>query len=71
MSQTRKGSATEAVANVAIGYLVAVGSQVAIFPIFGIKVPLATNFAIGVYFTVISLARSYAVRRWFNAKASE
>ena len=66
MSQTRAMSAAESVANVAIGYGVAVASQIAILPLFGVHLPLADNMAIGGYFTVISLVRSYAVRRLFN-----
>ena len=64
--QSRLGSALESVANVAIGYGVALGSQLVIFPLFGIHVPLADNLAIGAWFTVISLVRSYLVRRGFN-----
>ena len=52
--------------NVAIGYGVALVSQLVVFPIFGINVPLSTNLAIGACFTVISIARSYIVRRVFN-----
>ena len=68
MQQSKIGSFIEAVVNIAIGYIVAILSQVAIFPMFGIHVPLSTNLAIGVWFTVISLVRSYVVRRWFNAR---
>ena len=64
--QSRKASVVEAVANVAVGYLVAVGSQIVIFPAFGISCRLRDNFLIGAWFTVISLARSYALRRVFN-----
>lgn len=66
MSQSRRGSLIEAFANVLIGYLVAVGSQIVIFPWFGVNIPLADNFAIGGFFTVVSLVRSYALRRAFN-----
>lgn len=66
MSQSRAMSAVESVANVAIGYGVAVASQIAIFPLFGVHLPLADNLVIGGYFTAISLVRSYAVRRLFN-----
>lgn len=52
--------------NVAIGYLVAVLSQIVIFPWFSIQVPLSDNLLIGAYFTIISLVRSYVLRRWFN-----
>lgn len=64
--QTRTQSLMESIINILIGYIVAVLSQVAIFPIFGINVPLSDNLLIGAYFTLISLIRSYAVRRYFN-----
>jgi len=52
--------------NVAIGYGVALASQIAIFPLFGIHIPIADNILIGAVFTVISIVRSYMVRRLFN-----
>ena len=70
MSQTRLQSAIESAANVAIGYGVAVASQMAIFPLFGIHATLADNLLIGGYFTIISMARSYVVRRLFNRGAA-
>jgi uncharacterized protein (DUF2062 family) len=65
--QSRLGSLIESAANVAIGYGVAVASQLAIFPLFGIHIPLSDNLLIGLWFTAILLARSYVVRRAFNA----
>lgn len=56
----------EAWANVAIGYFIATGSQILIFPWFGIHIPISDNFIIGGWFTLISLIRSYLVRRWFD-----
>ena len=70
MAQTKRQSFVEAVVNVIIGYGVAILSQVLVFPLFGIDVPLSTNFAIGAWFTAISLARSYIIRRWFNGMAA-
>ena len=64
--QSRRASAVEAVANVAIGYSVAVLVQIAVFPLFGLHPGLGDNLAIGAVFTVVSLLRSYAVRRMFN-----
>ena len=70
MAQSKRQSFVEAVVNVIIGYGVAILSQVLVFPLFGIDVPLSTNFAIGAWFTAISLARSYIIRRWFNGMAA-
>ena len=58
----------ESLMNIAIGYVVALLSQIVIFPMFDIHVPIATNIWIGLWFTVISLVRSYIIRRWFNAR---
>ncbi len=66
--QTRTGSLIESIVNVAIGYGVALLSQILIFPFFGIYVSLSTNLKIGAWFTLISLLRSYVVRRWFNGR---
>lgn len=66
--QTPKMSFVESCTNVAIGYGVAVASQCAIFPMFGLYTPLQTNLKIGAWFTVVSIVRSYAVRRLFNKK---
>ena len=66
MTQTRTMSAVESVANVAVGYSVAVATQAAVFPLFGLHATLADNLAIGAVFTVVSLVRSYCLRRVFN-----
>lgn len=66
MSQSRAQSMIESAANVVIGYMVALGSQLVVFPMFGVHLPLQDNLLIGLWFTVISLVRSYFVRRWFN-----
>ena len=69
MSQSRRSSLMESFLNVLVGYFVAVGSQVVLFPCFDIHVPLLTNVIIGFYFTVISIIRSYVIRRLFNRRA--
>jgi len=66
--QTKLQSLIESTTNILIGYGVAVASQIVIFPFFGIDIPLESNLLIGFYFTVISLARSYLIRRWYNRK---
>ena len=64
--QTRRQSMIETCINVAIGYLVALLAQILVFPMFDIHIPLSSNIAIGAIFTVVSIARSFAVRRLFN-----
>lgn len=67
MSQSRIGSAIESCANVALGYGIAVTTQVIVFPMFGLDASIVDNLAISLIFTVVSLARSYCLRRLFNA----
>jgi len=59
-------SLVEAVANVGVGFLVALLTQIIVFRLFGLNVSLGENFAIGGLFTVTSIARSYALRRVFE-----
>jgi hypothetical protein len=66
MSQTKINSALESAINILVGYLVALGSQIVVFPFFGIQVGLRENMLIGFWFTIISLVRSYLLRRFFN-----
>ena len=67
MKQSRLMSLVEAVANVFIGYGVAVATQILIFPIFGLHTTLAQNMKMGAIFTAVSIARSFALRRMFEA----
>lgn len=67
MKQSRLMSLAEAIANVAIGYGVAVVTQILIFPIFGLHTTLGQNLKMGGIFTIVSLARSFALRRLFEA----
>ena len=66
--QTKKESLEEAISNTIIGMLVALGSQLLIFPLLGIYVSIETNIFLVVYFTAISIIRSYVMRRYFNKK---
>ena len=53
--QSRRMSLVESVANVAIGYGIALLTQLAVFPAFGLHVSLEQNAAIGAIFTVVSI----------------
>lgn len=68
MEQSKLGSLIETCINTAIGFGVALVSQLVIFPLFDIHVPLSSNLGIGAWFTAISVARGYVIRRWFNAR---
>ena len=64
--QSRRQSLIEAITNVVVGYALAVLTQIVVFPWFGLKVSLNDNLAIGAIFLIISLLRSYALRRLFE-----
>ena len=60
-------SLIEAGTNVAVGYGLAVTMQMLVFPLFGLHASLADNLLIGGVFTVTSIARSFSLRRLFEA----
>ena len=67
MKQSRLMSMVELLANVLVGYVVAVVTQMAVFPLFGLAVTVTENLLIGLIFTAVSIVRSYALRRGFEA----
>ena len=66
MRQSSFSSLIESATNILIGYWCAVLTQLIVFPMVGIDVPLDKNLMIGLIFTLISLVRSYVIRRAFN-----
>jgi hypothetical protein len=65
--QSRWMSFVEAVTNIVVGYGLAVLTQIIVLPLFGLHASLGENLLIGGVFTAISLGRSFALRRIFNA----
>lgn len=59
-------SLVEAVTNIVVGYGLAVLTQILVFPLFGLPASLSDNILLGVVFTIVSLARGFALRRIFN-----
>ncbi|SDB20221.1 DUF7220 family protein [Bauldia litoralis] len=59
-------SLVEALANVLAGYGIAVLTQLLIFPLFGLVVAFGDSLLIGAAFTVVSVGRSYLLRRIFE-----
>lgn len=64
--QSRRVSLLEAVTNVIVGYLLAVATQLIVFPLFDVALPIGDNLVLAFVFTVISLVRTYALRRAFE-----
>ena len=68
MNQTKLGSLIEACINFLIGFTINFIANMLILPLIGFHITASQNLFIGVLYTIISVARSYVVRRWFNAR---
>lgn len=68
MSQTRLGSFLEALVNTLVGLVVSLVSTIFIMPIVGVHTTMGQNLELTMYFTLVSIARSYLLRRYFNAR---
>ena len=64
--QSRRMSVAESIANVVVGYGVAVIATAIVLPAFGYNVSASDAFGISAAFTVVSVIRSYLLRRAFN-----
>jgi hypothetical protein len=68
MNQTRLGSLIETSINILIGFVINYAMNLVILNgVMGMRIDLMQNLYIGLMFTVVSVARSYIIRRWFNA----
>lgn len=68
MNQSRLSSFIEALFNVAIGFAINFVANMLILPLIGFHISVSQNLFIGVLYTIISVARQYVIRRWFNAR---
>lgn len=66
MTQSRVMSFVEAATNVVVGYVLAIATQIAVFPLFGLEAALVDHLAIGLAFLGVSLVRGYLLRRLFE-----
>jgi hypothetical protein len=66
MKQTVPMSLIEAVTNVLVGFCIALLTQLGVFTLFGLQVTLVQHLRIGAIFTVVSLLRSFMLRRLFE-----
>lgn len=66
MRQSHLMSLVEASANVVVGYGLAVGVQLLVFPLFGLEATLSQSLGLGAVFTFVSLVRGYVLRRLFE-----
>lgn len=71
MSQSKKHSLIEAVTNTAVGFGISLLSISIILPLMGFETSIEQNIALTIYFTFISIGRSYILRRIFNKKTKK
>lgn len=68
MSQSKKASFMEAVTNTAVGFVITLLFQMWLFPLYDIHTTFSQDVQIVLWFTVLSIARGYVLRRAFNAE---
>jgi O-antigen/teichoic acid export membrane protein len=66
--QSIQDSMRESWVNIGIGFGINYVANLIVLPLAGLPVTAVGAFYIGVIFTAISVVRSFAVRRWFNAR---
>ena len=66
--QSRLASLIESLTNVAIGMVVSFFGQIVVSHWYNLPLNFAQNMQIVLFFTVLSVARSYCIRRWYNRK---
>lgn len=65
--QSKRHSVIESFANVAVGFTISVAANWVVLPWFGYDVSVADSAGIGMILTVVSIVRSYLLRRVFNS----
>lgn len=64
--QSRRHSLLESILNTLTGFGVSLVAQSILYPLYGIQSSTSTNFVLALWFTILSIARSYIWRRAFN-----
>ena len=66
--QTKRQSFIESLTSTTIGIIIGIVLNLTVLPIFGYPVSWSDSLWISVIFTIVSIIRSYIIRRWFNSK---
>ena len=66
--QSKKQSLIESLTSTTIGIIIGIVLNLTILPIFGYPVSVSDSLWISIIFTIVSIIRSYIIRRWFNSK---
>lgn len=62
--QTKLESLIEALINVLIGFVISLVVNALVLPLVGLDITLSQNLFVGIIFTLVSVARSYLLRRF-------
>lgn len=66
LGQSRRHSLFESLTNVVVGFGISTAANMIVLPWFGFAVDLKGATGIGGVLTIVSIARSYALRRFYN-----
>lgn len=64
--QTRKESLKESIINTLIGMGISYLTLIGVNALYGLGLSLIDSFEINLIFTIVSIARNYVIRRYFN-----
>jgi len=64
--QTKRGSLIETISNIVIGLWVSLILNAILFPLLGFNLSHKQNITLTLIYTVVSIVRSYSLRRLFN-----
>ena len=66
--QSKKQSLIETLTSVFVGWLIGVILNLTVLPLFDYNITVVDSLWVSLIFTVVSVARGYVIRRWFNSK---
>ena len=66
--QTKKESLVETLTSVFVGWFIGVILNLTVLPLFDYNITVVDSLWVSLIFTVVSVARGYVIRRWFNSK---
>lgn len=69
--QSKLLSLWESIANTLVGYIVTVVFSPLLYWMCDLEISLKQNISLALLFTLLSIARNYVIRRWFNKKTVE
>ena len=66
--QTKRQSLIETLTSVFVGWLIGVILNMLVLPLFDYKITVVDSLLVSLIFTIVSIIRSYVIRRFFNSK---